>query len=178
MKIKSIQGPPFYGRVLLKRIMKVFVFLCCSVAFALGTNKGEAQNADIVIDADKTLTIKQVFRLINKQTDYKFIYRHDLIKIAPDIDLKKGVIKAGELLDKCLSPISFTYNFTDGGTIVVKKKPTDSFNIDPNVPGDQNMQYQVSGIVTDKEGTPLPGANILEKGTTNGTQVDFDGNFT
>ena len=179
MKIKFINRPPcLFGKGLLSFIMKSIIFLFCSISFALAPINGKAQNADIVIEADMTLTIKQAFRLINKQTDYKFIYRHDLIKIAPDIDLKKGVIKAGELLDKCLSPISFTYNFTDGGTIVVKKKPTDSFNIDPNVPGDQNMQYQVSGIVTDKEGTPLPGANILEKGTTNGTQVDFDGNFT
>src|SRR5690606_19154979 len=27
-------------------------------------------------------------------------------------------------------------------------------------------------------GAPLTGANILEKGTTNGTQADFDGNFS
>ncbi len=39
-------------------------------------------------------------------------------------------------------------------------------------------QQQVSGTVTDAEGVPLAGANILEKGTTNGTQTDFDGNFT
>ena len=170
MKIKSIQGPPFYGRVLLKRIMKVFVFLCCSVAFALGTNKGEAQNADIVIDADKTLTIKQVFRLINKQTDYKFIYRHDLIKMAPDINVKEGVIKAGELLEKSLSPISFTYEFTEEETIIVKRKPTDL--------SVENLQFLISGIITDEDGTPLPGANIVEKGTTNGVTADFDGNFS
>lgn len=45
-------------------------------------------------------------------------------------------------------------------------------NIDPDGP-----QETVSGTVVDFEGTPLPGANIIEKGTTNGTQTDFDGNF-
>lgn len=39
-------------------------------------------------------------------------------------------------------------------------------------------QKPVSGTVTDVEGVPLAGANILEKGTTNGTQTDFDGNFS
>lgn len=34
-----------------------------------------------------------------------------------------------------------------------------------------------SGTVTDQEGYPLPGANIVVKGTANGTQADFDGNF-
>lgn len=35
----------------------------------------------------------------------------------------------------------------------------------------------VSGTVSDANG-PLPGANVLVKGTTNGTQTDFDGNYT
>jgi TonB-linked SusC/RagA family outer membrane protein len=35
----------------------------------------------------------------------------------------------------------------------------------------------VSGTVSDTSG-PLPGASILVKGTTNGTQTDFDGNYT
>ncbi|MBM1105768.1 TonB-dependent receptor [Aurantibacter crassamenti] len=35
----------------------------------------------------------------------------------------------------------------------------------------------VSGTVTDSSG-PLPGASVVIKGTTNGTQVDFDGNYS
>lgn len=35
----------------------------------------------------------------------------------------------------------------------------------------------VSGTVSDANG-PLPGANVLVKGTTNGTQTDFDGNYS
>ncbi|WP_411032332.1 SusC/RagA family TonB-linked outer membrane protein [Spongiimicrobium sp. 3-5] len=35
----------------------------------------------------------------------------------------------------------------------------------------------ITGIVSD-EGGPLPGVNILVKGTTNGTQTDFDGLYT
>ncbi|SMC44740.1 SusC/RagA family TonB-linked outer membrane protein [Cellulophaga tyrosinoxydans] len=36
---------------------------------------------------------------------------------------------------------------------------------------------EVSGTVSDANG-PLPGASVLVKGTTNGTQTDFDGNYT
>lgn len=35
----------------------------------------------------------------------------------------------------------------------------------------------VTGSVSDPSG-PLPGANVLVKGTTNGTQTDFDGNYS
>ena len=36
----------------------------------------------------------------------------------------------------------------------------------------------VSGVVKDKKGDPIIGANIMEKGTTNGTITDFDGKYT
>lgn len=45
----------------------------------------------------------------------------------------------------------------------------------------QNMYSQeitITGIVQDEDGVPLPGANILVKGTNNGAQTDFDGNYS
>ena len=39
-------------------------------------------------------------------------------------------------------------------------------------------QSSVSGTITDSNGGPLPGVNIIEKGTSNGTSTDFDGNYT
>lgn len=45
----------------------------------------------------------------------------------------------------------------------------------------QNIYSQdktITGNITDASGQPLPGASILEKDTTNGTQSDFDGNFS
>ncbi|MCB0456329.1 MAG: mucoidy inhibitor MuiA family protein [Flavobacteriaceae bacterium] len=35
----------------------------------------------------------------------------------------------------------------------------------------------VTGIVTDESGYPIPGVNVIETGTSNGTQSDFDGNY-
>lgn len=161
------------GFFLLKTIMRTFIFLCCTLAFALGPNEGLAQNADILIIKDKTMNVKEAFKLMNRQANYKFIYRFDLLKDAPEIEIKKGVIKADVLLNKFLAPIDFTFNFTENGTIVVKKKSITAEENQQNV-----VQSQVSGTVVDDLGNPLPGASIVEKGTTNGTQSDFDGNFS
>ena len=35
----------------------------------------------------------------------------------------------------------------------------------------------ITGTVTDQDGLPLPGVNIVVEGTTSGTQTDFDGNY-
>lgn len=52
-------------------------------------------------------------------------------------------------------------------------------------PARQSMSYKynptirtVSGTVLDDTGSPLPGVNIIEAGTSNGTQSDFNGNYS
>ena len=39
------------------------------------------------------------------------------------------------------------------------------------------QQMTVKGLVKDTTGEPIIGANVVVKGTTNGTITDFDGNF-
>jgi len=39
-------------------------------------------------------------------------------------------------------------------------------------------QSTITGNVTDEQGLPLPGATVLEAGTSNGTTTDFDGNYS
>ena len=51
-------------------------------------------------------------------------------------------------------------------------------NIEFDVAGFSVIQNSVSGTVTDQSGIALAGVNIVEKGTSNGTTTDFDGNYT
>ena len=40
------------------------------------------------------------------------------------------------------------------------------------------QEKTITGTVTDDKGLPLPGVNIIVKNTSNGTQTDFDGNYS
>lgn len=40
------------------------------------------------------------------------------------------------------------------------------------------MAQTITGKVSDGAGLPLPGVNVIEKGTVNGTSTDFDGNYS
>ncbi|MBJ2175892.1 TonB-dependent receptor [Aureibaculum sp. A20] len=52
-------------------------------------------------------------------------------------------------------------------------------NVIDNIEFDTFQQTTtITGTVLDNENNPLPGASIIEKGTTNGTTSDFDGNFS
>jgi len=167
----------FNKNKLLKTIMKTFIFFCCTVVFALGPKNGFSQNAEIRIDKDQTASVKQVLKMIYKQTDYKFIYRHDLIKNAPKVILNKGSIKVNELLEKSLSPIKFTYIFTENNTVIVKAKLKKE-NSEKLIGNVVDQQKEISGIVTDNTGELLPGVNIIIEGTIKGADTDFDGKYT
>lgn len=40
------------------------------------------------------------------------------------------------------------------------------------------QEKTISGTITDGQGLPLPGVNVVVKGTTRGTQTDFDGKYS
>ena len=175
MNFKFTKNSVRYQSEFLRTIMKSFVFLFCTLSFALGPNKGFSQDAKITIEEDKEISIGEVFKLINEQTEYTFVYRNDVLKDAPKLQLKKGIIKASALLKQCLYPVNLTYEFTENNTILVKKNKTIEYKKEPKK---EQIVLKISGIISDETGNPLPGASILEKGTSNGIETDFDGNYT
>ena len=56
----------------------------------------------------------------------------------------------------------------------VDAKDIDSFEYNDT----QNQRKKITGKVVDAAGMPIIGANIMEKGTLNGTITDLDGNFS
>jgi TonB-dependent SusC/RagA subfamily outer membrane receptor len=43
---------------------------------------------------------------------------------------------------------------------------------------DEYVEGNISGIITDSDGLPIPGVNVIVKGTSIGTQTDFDGYYS
>ena len=126
--------------------------------------------------------ITRVFEKIEKETKFKFLYNHEEIDVDRIVSLKVE----NERLDTILSDL---FANTDISYVVRKRqiilKTIDQAavnTVNPIGPSKNSMvqapQQSVSGTVTDADGAPLPGANVLEKGTANGTQSDFDGNFS
>ncbi|MFD2724924.1 SusC/RagA family TonB-linked outer membrane protein [Hyunsoonleella rubra] len=149
--------------------MRLFVLLCCTLTFGLSPKTGFSQNIKINISQDQELSVIDVFELIKKETDYRFVYRTKSFKNAPSVKLKKGIITAHDLLSRCLSPSNYLYELTADKTIILKEKP----------PVNQNRT--ISGKVTDENGVPLPGVTVLVHRDKNnnfrGTTTDFDGGY-
>lgn len=169
MKIKLTNAGFININRLLKTIMRTFIFLFCSFIFASIPSNVISQNSKIKIEEDKVLTVDEVFDLIMDQTDYKFFYEEGTFKGYPKVNLKKGILKTSKLLKRSLSQGDFEVTLTSNNAILIKDKQSVTKYI---------QDLEVSGVITDSFGAPLPGANVLEKGTNNGTQTDFDGKFS
>jgi TonB-dependent SusC/RagA subfamily outer membrane receptor len=164
---------------LLKLTMRTFIFLFCSLAFSFNPENGFSQDAIIQIESTKMLNGKQIFKLINQQTDYKFIYRSNLLKDAPKFQMNQGEIKADELLKAYLGPLKLTYELSENNTVIVKKDLSIKSRVQVSQEAEEDdIQRTISGSIFDSDGVPLPGASIIEVGTGNGTSTDFDGNFS
>ncbi|MBQ4819246.1 mucoidy inhibitor MuiA family protein [Aquimarina sp. MMG016] len=62
-------------------------------------------------------------------------------------------------------------NFTYGNYRKARATKRNAYQYNPTI-------RRVTGIVRDDQGRPLPGVNIIEKGTNNGVTTDFDGQYT
>lgn len=141
----------------------------CTTVFSFTTENLFSQEK-VKIDQDQLVTVDQVFKIIKKQTDYRFIYPRELFSDSPKVELKKGWILVSKLLDQSLSNVNLYFELTEGNLIIIREK---ALNIEV-----KKQEHPVNGVITDENGQPLPGANIIEKGTSNGTQSDFDGKFS
>lgn len=113
------------------------------------------------------VSVKKAMTELQSKSGYSFVY------IAGDVDTDRTVsINASQLKDavaQILKGQNVSYEI-QGKNIVIKK-------------GSQQQQVtsgkrkKVTGTVKDANGEPIIGATVVEKGTTNGTVTDFDGNF-
>jgi TonB-linked SusC/RagA family outer membrane protein len=154
-------------------MMKTFIFLMVTTVFGFTTEYSFSQEK-VIIQKDQLVTVDQVFKIIKKQTKFNFVYPKDAFKNMPKVQLRKGEITVIKLLELTLANDNIDFEFTKDNTIFIKKNTLVKEN---TFPENKQQQHQLSGIVTDEVGQALPGANILEKGTNNGTQSDFDGKF-
>ena len=111
---------------------------------------------------------------IQSQSQYQFFYDDELA------DTPIGTVNASgssveEVLDQALAGKGISYRVDDN---VIYLSKENSSNTSASVNSVQQDQQQITGRIIDSTGEPLIGVSIIEKGTTNGTITDWDGNYT
>jgi TonB-dependent starch-binding outer membrane protein SusC len=163
--------PPGAGKrmltktLLMMKWMAVFILAACLQVSA----RGYSQEISI---SEHDIPLDVVFRKIEHQTSYYFVYRDEWLRKTKRIDVAVKNATIEQVLQLCFKDQPFTYVII-GKTIVVKPrepvKPEEA-PAAPEPPG------EIKGSVTGDNG-PLSAASVVVKRTGNGTTTNVNGEF-
>jgi TonB-linked SusC/RagA family outer membrane protein len=165
------QTPPSSG---FGKIMKLAMMFFISANLCVSAS-GFSQKVTVTL---KGASLEKIFKTIKKQSGYTFFFDEAEIKNAKPVDIDINDASLEDALAKCFTNQDLTYSIV-GKTVVVKKKekvmlPAKSVS---KVESTVETLKEIIGNIKDETGQGLPGVNILEKGTSNGTSTDIDGKF-
>ena len=148
------------------RIMRISLFLLFVCVCQLMAEEAGAQNIEIKI-SQNSMTIKQLVKEIETQTDYLVVFRDQDVDVNKVVSFRKKSAKISDYLEQVAESTGIGYRFENNYITLVQKSQSVTQN-----------KKKISGKIVDSTGEPVIGANIVEKGTTNGTITDLNGNFT
>lgn len=119
--------------------------------------------------------IVDIFKEIQTQSGYDFIYSNRLISRAEKINITVKEASLLEVLEKCFEDQPFTY-LINNNTIVIKEK-VHAFQRTTNVPAVVKLAINIKGKATDERGQPLAGVSVTLNGTSLGTVTDAEGRY-
>ena len=151
-------------------LLSLSLFLLCVPLSA--AQKGQIAEQQTFSFKFQNATIKEVMSYIEENSEYVFLYTDSQLtnhKVSLNVDNASIT----QIMDKLLINSDYGYEI-DGKQVVVKEKG--ETNVIENVV--QQTTKKISGKVVDAKGEAIIGANVIEKGTTNGTVTDVDGKFS
>ena len=151
---------PRGNRKKLSRLLCVTALSACSV-FAY------AQQQQVKLTGSN-LPLKSVFKQIEKQTDLSIDYRSQDVDDSRIVKQMPKATTVQQAMNQLLAGTDCVVTFSNGH-IIIKKQASNTIN---------QQSKLVKGTIVDATGMPVIGANVMVKGTTNGTITDMDGNFS
>jgi hypothetical protein len=150
-------------------IMKLTIVLLMFVFLHVGAVEVHSQGARVTIDANQA-TLSDVLDEMERQTEYLFFYNKKNVNANKRVNVKVKDTPVSEVLDSTLDG-DVAYTMVNDHIILSRKESKGISSI-------LQQTKRITGTVTDSSGEAVIGANVKEKGTTNGTVTDADGNFS
>ena len=155
------------------RTMKITLFLLLFVTFQAYSHATYSQSTRISIPRSE-LRVGEILDKIEAQTEYLFVYNKKSVDVRRTVNIDADNQPVSEVLDEIFNGTDIRY-VMEGKNIVLTKQNEKASEIIATV---QQENISVKGVVTDTKGEPIIGANVVEKGTTNGCITNIDGEFT
>jgi TonB-dependent starch-binding outer membrane protein SusC len=152
------------------RIMKLIAVLLLGACMHVHAT-GYGQKISL---SERDVPLEKVFKKIQEQTKYKFLYTSQLLEGVPKVTISVKNASLEEVLDLVFKDQKLDYEINENTIVVrpkVKAKGTLSQEETPADP------IEVRGVIIDENGAPAQGVNVMVKGTSKGTTTNLRGEF-
>jgi len=145
-------------------VMRLTVLLILFGVFQV-TAGAYSQSGEFSLDA-KNRMVKDVLSEIQDKSDYRFFYSDDMIDLNQKVTIQVKNSNIESLMKELAEKTDISYKIMEDNLIVIS-------------PSAISEAIIVTGIVTSEtDQSPLPGVNVIVKGTNVGTITDINGKYT
>ena len=114
----------------------------------------------------KNASIEDVLNEIEEQTEYRFLYNKRMVDVTKPVNIEVNKESLANVLHVLFKGTDVVYTVSDRQIVLGRSKTV------------EQQKRRITGKVNDNNGISVIGANVVEKGTTNGTITDVNGNFS
>ncbi|UBZ13968.1 TonB-dependent receptor [Flagellimonas marinaquae] len=153
------------------KLTSVYILLALGLQGVLANEANAQSLRSTKISLERgSYTVRNVLNKVEDQTDFNFTYYESEVDLGAAYSIDRTYDSLFDLLYDLSLEKHFRFNRVNKSIAISKIQQQKK---EPEIV----EQLQVSGVVLDENGQPLPGATIVAKGSSIGTTTDFDGNF-
>lgn len=157
-------------------IMKLFYLICfltLSGVLQANTLVGQDLHKIVVSLELKHTSLKETLKQIEQRSKIRFTYKSEDLSGFGPVTYQKNNQKLTDVLQELLANTGLTYEKIATNVLIIKKEsPPEDAGTAPAA------AVVIRGKVTDDKGMPIPGVNVVVKGTTTGTVTAQDGTYS
>ncbi len=150
-----------------KRIMRIlFVLIFGFSTLVSAKSYSQATRLDVQM---KNQTVRHVIDYVESNSEFVFIYKPEVVNLDKKVNLNLQNATIHEIMEQTFKGDNITCDFYERQVVIRKAEKLHMV---------QQATKKLIGIVTDKEGRPIPGVSVIVKGTTIGVVSGVDGEFS
>jgi len=123
----------------------------------------------------KQQPLKEVFKLIESKSEYRFFYNESLKGLDQLCTIKVDNASIDKVMTQLLSQADVGYKKDKNNLIVLFQKSKSQEEMNEQT---RKNIHKITGFVKDEKGQPLPGASVIIKGNKQCVITDLDGAFS
>lgn len=157
-------------KLILKMKLALIIMLACFIQVSASVY---SQKTKFSFDL-KNQKVEDILREIEEKSNFRFFYQREQVDVQKIVDLKAGNETVEGVLLKLFKNQDVVFDVREDNLILIKQNTIQS-NFTSIV---QAQEKNITGIVKDNSGRPIPGVTVIIKGTTQGIITDIEGSFS